>query len=383
VAVQQAQFTVELNPAYLDAEPGGAAVEAAVTIHHHGSDVRQYTIEVRNVEREWVTIPEPAVGLWPGSDRKVTFTFHPPKRDDVRPGRYPFKVAVRTTVKDGSGGAQRVLEEIADGELDVRGYAAFHVDMTPRHQTRKRNGAFKVLLFNDGNDDVQLALEAQDKEDACEFSFPKDDAPNVPRSTRPIEAALLVTPRRRRWVGENERHEFTVTARPVSARGEPQAVGGEYTYRPWVRSWGPFVRIAGWVLIALVVCLAFLAVRDMPFGFEFGRRLAIFRGMACGVIRSVPVVGGMLRCPSNIIPRESATCDLQFGFRQAAEVDPTLVGKCITGVGYDRFGNGLQYTDRGVLFWQKDSNTVYFFTGDSVFAFLEGRAQQLHGSPRR
>ena len=84
-----------------------------------------------------------------------------------------------------------------------------------------------------------------------------------------------------------------------------------------------------------------------------------------------------------MLPALDSRCDFGLGFKDFAEQDRPLVGTCISRVGYDRFGNGLQYTDRGVLFWQKESNTVFFFLADSVWTNLEGKPQLLHGSGRR
>ena len=47
---------------------------------------------------------------------------------------------------------------------------------------------------------------------------------------------------------------------------------------------------------------------------------------------------------------------------------------------YDEFGNGLQYTKKGAMFWLKASNTVYFFTGDSVYAYVQDKPHLLDGS---
>jgi hypothetical protein len=51
-------------------------------------------------------------------------------------------------------------------------------------------------------------------------------------------------------------------------------------------------------------------------------------------------------------------------------------------VAYDDFGNGVQYSQKGVLFWLKESNTVYLFTGDSVYAYVQDKPRLLDGSGR-
>jgi hypothetical protein len=55
---------------------------------------------------------------------------------------------------------------------------------------------------------------------------------------------------------------------------------------------------------------------------------------------------------------------------------------CTTDAAYDSFGNGVQYSTVGVMWWLKASNTVYLFRGDSVYLFVEGKPRLLDGSGR-
>ena len=78
-----------------------------------------------------------------------------------------------------------------------------------------------------------------------------------------------------------------------------------------------------------------------------------------------------------------ANCSFAAGFKELHDAEAALVGGCTTNVRYDEFGNGVQYTEKGVLFWLKGSNTSYFMIDDSVYAYVRGKVQLIDGSGRQ
>ncbi|MGH2354651.1 MAG: hypothetical protein ACRDI2_16325 [Chloroflexota bacterium] len=368
------QVPVELNPSKIEIEPGAAPVQATVTIQNLGDVVEQYNVEVDGLDSEWFTAPVAAVGLFPGDQEQVRISFHPPKREGMRAGAYPFRVVVR-----GRNGIQEIG---ADGVLDVRGTAIFRLDMTPRRQTARGKGSYRLKVINSGGVDVELGLEARDAEEACTFAF-RDEAPSV-AAGKTGEVPFTVRPKSRPWVGQERSYEFMITARPQNARGQSQSVSGQFTHRPLFRDWGWLRRTAIWTGAGLLALVLVSVVLPGAFGRELGFRAQVAWAQTCGrILFRIPVVGPRLNCAPGRLPTPDAQCVFERGFKIFAEADPQLVGNCTTSVVYDNFGNGLQFTDRGVLFWQKDSNTVYFFINDSVFAYLESKPQLLHGSGRR
>jgi hypothetical protein len=238
-----------------------------------------------------------------------------------------------------------------------------------------------VQLANTGTADVRLALSGSDTEDACRFRFPKDDMPLV-RSATKTQVALVVQPLKRPWLGPERSYDFTVTARPHEAGGEPQTVAGQFTFRPLFPSWAPVRRVfvLASTLIALFVGFQILERQGVIRAFpdHFAVASVAMRGWTCGA----PVVGGF--CPAGLAEesRASHSCTFQRGFKVFAEANPTLIGDCQTDDLPERFGNTIQYSASGMLVWQKNSNTVYFFRGDSVWAFIQGETQRLYGSGR-
>src|SRR5262249_16044375 len=150
----------ELSPSRIEVEPGSAPVEATLTLQNLGNVVEQYTADVVGLDAEWFTAPVASIALFPQDRDQLRVSFHPPKRVGVKGGSYPFKIVVRAR-----SGAQ---QESIDGNLDVRGFAIFRLDLLPRRQTA-RLGKFRLQVANSGTADITLALEARDQEEACIF----------------------------------------------------------------------------------------------------------------------------------------------------------------------------------------------------------------------
>jgi len=368
----QGLLSVDLSPARAEMEPGGSPVEVVLTLHNLSNVVEQYTIEVSGLEADWFTAPVTSLSLFPQDRDQVRISLHAPKRPGLRAGAYPFQVTARAR----SGTA----DQIAHGVLEVRGIAIYRiVDLTPRRLTTRGQGTFRLQVSNTGAADVRLGLEGHDTDDACTFSFPKQDA-LVAAGAR-AEIPVHVKPKKRPWVGPEHSYDFTITARPTDARGDSQMASGQLTHRPMFRAF-PIWPILKWVLIALALVVVVIALYALGLPQEFGRRTEVAMAQACGTLRSVPVVGGLCPTRPSTLPQANAQCAYEFGFKEFADAEPAMVGGCTSNVSYDDFGNGVQYAQKGVLFWLKESNTVYLFTGDSVYAYVQGKPRLLDGSGR-
>ncbi len=364
-------LVIRLEPDRLLVEPGSSPVECLMTLQNRGDVVDQYTVELSGIDSDWFTLELSSVGLFPGDSVPVHITFHPPKRAGMRAGAFPFQVRVRSR-----GGA---TAEVAEGVLDVRGTAVYRLDLVPRRQTARRRGRFQLELRNSGTADVLLGLEAKDAEEACRFGFRGGDRTQVAAgSTKQVP--VVVKPRRRPWVGSDRSYDFGITVKPVEARGEAQTLSGQYTYQPWLPSWKP-IRAIAWVLlvvVAAVVALNFAVSSGV--GGEFAGRAQSARGVVCGSIRGLPLLGGLCPGPLPRPPSTPGSCRFEFGFRDIATRETGRIGNCTTNAAYDGFGNGIQYTTKGVLFWLKASNTVYFMMNDSLYVYAGGQMKLLDGS---
>jgi hypothetical protein len=370
------RLQVELGPSRIEVEPGATPAEATVTLQNLGNVVEQYTAEVVGLDPEWFTAPVASVALFPQDRDQLHLTFHPPRRAGVKAGTYPFKVVVRAR-----SGAQ---EESVEGILDVRGFAVYRLDITPRRQTA-RTGRFRLQVANTGTADVTLAVEGRDQEEACRFKLGKDGTLRV-AAAGSAELPLAIIPRSRPWVGADRTYDFTLSARPVDARGEPQATTGQFIYHPFLPSWQPVRRIGlilGLLLLLLVVFEVAVA-SGLAGGVseEFPRRMDVAGAQIHGFFCRAPGIDRLCGPDAAAArPTPNRNCEFKFGFRDAALAQTDLIGPCTTDAAYDSFGNGLQYTDYGVLFWTKATNTVYFFRADSLYVFPPGGVPHVLDGP--
>jgi hypothetical protein len=364
---------VELLPARVEMEPGGAPVEVVLNLQNLSNVVEQYTIEVSGLDADWFTAPVTSVSLFPQDTDQIRISLHPPRRPGLRAGTYP----IRATARSRSGTA----DQTAHGVLEVRGVAIYRiVDLAPRRLTGRGQGTYKIQIANTGAADIRLGLEARDTDEQCTFSFPKHAETLVVAGSR-AETPVVIKPKKRPWVGPEQSYDFTVSARPIDARGESQTVSGQFTHKPMFRAL-PIWPILKWLLIALVLIAVVIGLYAFGLPQEFGRRVEVAMAQSCRNLRNVPVLGGM--CPTRLPqqPEPTAACSFQFGFKEFADAEPGMVGACTSNVAYDDFGNGVQYSQKGVLFWLKESNTVYLFTGDSVYAYVQDKPRLLDGSGR-
>lgn len=360
---------VEITPERIELEPGAPPVEITISIQNLGDVVEQYTVEVSGLEPDWYTAPVSSVGLFPQDRDQVRITIHPPQRPGIKPGAYPFRVMVRSR-----SGAQQAA---AEATLDLRGTASFQVNLMPLRLTTRGTGTFRVQLSNTGAVDVQLGLEASDEDGALIFRFPRGDAPVVRAGTR-AELPLEVRPRQRPWVGPDRTYPFTLTVRPLDARGDPQTVRAEIVHHPWIYSLEPLRRRAVPLTIMLLVLLGggvFVASpAPRAVGGGAGNAAAeLRRAVAC-----TPGIGALVR-GGRPCPPPPPRCDYVLGFREFVELQPRLVGSCMSKAAYDLWGNARQYTTNGVLFWQRASNNVFFFKDQCVYAYIGGRTQVVDG----
>jgi hypothetical protein len=371
MTVSSDRVLVELTPARLEMEPGGTSVEVVATLQNLGDVVEQYAVEVSGLDQDWYTAPVTSVSLFPRDQDQVRISLHPPRRPGVKAGSYKFRVTVRARGDSASASAE--------GVLDLRGFAVFKTDLSPRRLTARGQGTFRLQLTNSGTADIRLGLEGRSDEDKVRFRFPKGEEATLSAGSR-LEVPVVVQPRARPWVGPDQSHDFTIAVRPVDARGEPQTQRGQFTHHPLFRS----LRVGGLLkvlAVLLVLLLLFVVAFSTGFAEEFGHRTQVAAGQLCGSLYRVPVLGGACPAPGSA-PETNAACTFTGGFKEFADAEGALVGACTSDVRYDGYGNGIQYTTKGVLFWLKASNTTYLFMNDSLYAFVQGKAKLLDGSGR-
>jgi hypothetical protein len=113
---------------------------------------------------------------------------------------------------------------------------------------------------------------------------------------------------------------------------------------------------------------------------ELPKRIPIAISVVKGELCRVPTLART--CSVSIMagnPKINPQCVYADEFKDLADAQIEAIGPCISDVGYDEFGNAMQFSTEGVLFWQKDSNTVYFLVNSSVYANIQAAWQLLSG----
>jgi hypothetical protein len=362
---------VDLTPAHIEIEPGGQAAEILVTIHNRSDIIQQYTIDVSDLEPDWYTVPVISSRLFPQDRDQVRVRLHPPKQPGMRLGAHHFRIVVAAR----SQTDEWLSEGIGEGVLDVRGVASFRlVDILPHSTVGRREGTYRLQIENTGSTDVRLHLEGHEDEEACTYRF-KHAEPLVAASTTCYQE-FVVKPKNRQWMlGPPRTFRFTIHAKPRDVRGGTQFSSAEFTHKPLFRSL-PIWPVIKFTVITLLLAglLVGLLAANVPQ--QLGLRLHLVAVEACSHLSETPVLGSM--CQSIIGPR----CEFlpNSGFEAAHNSQASKIGDCTTNELHDEhFGNGLQYTDSGVLYWVHDSNTVYFFKDHNAYVFQDGQLRLIDG----
>jgi hypothetical protein len=352
---------VEVNPTRIEMQPGETN-DLKVTLQNLSQAVLQFRVEIIGIDSDWYTAPTIGQAFYPNDvDDDIRITLHPPSRG-VRGGSYPLRIVVRS-----ESGAEEGSVPVT---LDLRAQTVYRLDMMPLRQTSHGNGKFRLQLTNTGNNDARIEFEGQDTEDLCRFRFPKGNQAAVIAATR-TEVPVVVQPKSKPWVGQEHTYSFSITAKPVDARGDTRMVSGQYIHQPRFANlpiWG-ILKVVGVVLLALVLLTLFIGTGTAQ---AFGDRFAQGKAQACGHLAGVFVLGAA--CP------ERKLCAYAEGFKDFAATRPDFVGTCVNNAVYDQFGNGDQETSMGHLIWLKASNTIYFFTEDTLYAYYDRQIKKLDGS---
>jgi len=241
-----AKIRVSLPAADLQIAPG-ATTDFTVTIQNLSEIVDQFLIEVQGLEPAWVSLSSTSVSLFPQDEGQVQVFLHPPV--GARAGDYAF--TLRATSRDNPA-EQTSVQAI----LKVQPVTLFSLELSPRRQVTSGTGSFRLNLVNGGNVDSFFDLQATDPEEGCLYRFQPYPV-RVPAGGH-VPVTLTVEPKERPFVGLPKLYDFTVTAKPHEAPQQLLTTQGQLEFRPWSRTWRPFLLIA--LLPFLFLCCLGLAI---------------------------------------------------------------------------------------------------------------------------
>ncbi len=242
-----------LTPATIDAQPG-VPVDIVVAIHNTGPTVEQYDLAIEGLPREWYTLPDTSIGLFPNDREVARVAIRPAHETGMGAGTHPFTVTVIAR-------ANPVERTEASGALRVAAAAALDVQLRPSRATGRR-ARYTVQLRNRGNAAIDVDVDAYDSEEGCDFAFKPPLAQLKPGQRATVE--MRVRPLRSRFVGPEHSFDFQVTVQP--SVGEARPLQGLFIYKPRFRSWRPFTRLVSLLVFLAVVFVAGpgLAARFLP-----------------------------------------------------------------------------------------------------------------------
>lgn len=360
-------IVINLTPPEVQVAAGGEPVELIAHVRNASTTVDQYSIEIENLDPSWYTILVQSVSLFPGDSAPIPIRIHPPKGSGTRAGHHTFIVRGRSQ-------ADPSLVGVTKGVVIIASFANFQVELAPKRYTGYR-GKYKLNITNGGNAETQLELTARDPESALSYRF----SPNMPtvQPGKRLPVPISVGKRGFRIVGEPEKHQFIINARPVDGtEKEAKEVQGELVQKPLFKSWK-------WPLIALAV-LALLFLMSV---FRLSVNPCDVRYYVPGQSGSIPFYAGLLcssRLPNTLkvfeppVEAAKANCRSGAGFTEIRQ-DPDfkeLVGECIedewgrTGTPDSPTGDPLdnvhQKTQNGELLFIKrnppEKPQIYFFS---------------------
>ena len=195
----------------------GSPTTATVLVTNRGTVVDELSIAIVDLPEGWAKVSRPKLSLVPGARDEITVVIQPPKDSTAAAGEYPFSVAVTSKVH---GREVRAL-----GRMSVRAFEGFRVALDPARANRD----FQVVVANNGNVAMNVALAAQDESRELEYVF---DAPALEvQPGQEKRVALAVKSKSGKLFGPTLNRPFRVEARQ-GASGSPVTADGQLIVKP-------------------------------------------------------------------------------------------------------------------------------------------------------
>ena len=233
------RLSVVVHPTNADLLPGQAA-EIQVELLNQGSATDHFDLKLEGLPPGWVTLPDEAIRLMPGTQSSLPITIHPPRDSSAQSGQHRYRLVV---VSQSSPSEQAAVS----GTVQIRPFTQFVIDMRPREITN--NGVCRVLVRNDGNYETTYSLSGSDPARAVQFEQPRQQL-TVPAGGRDT-VDFQVGAAQRPFTGNPQTVPFTIQ---VSSGSESQSVKGQLTTKPIIPGW--LLPIFGILIVILCISLA-------------------------------------------------------------------------------------------------------------------------------
>ncbi|MBN1148436.1 MAG: hypothetical protein JXA78_14345, partial [Anaerolineales bacterium] len=233
----QGRVGIFIETAQINVDPGGNSTVPIVLLNQ-GATVDHFKISVTGVPAPWAAVPPKPLQLMPGEQQETSITLHPPRDSQSRAGRYPLSISVIS--QDAPG-------EFAEAKtsLTVSSFSQFSAELYPQKLRAGQVG--RVTVKNQGNTQESFTLSWKDRGD--ELAFEPPQAQLKVDEGKQVAVEFRAAPRRKRWIGSEKMHPFSVQVNPAS--GQAQTHSGEATSRALIPVWLP--------PLLIVLCMALAA----------------------------------------------------------------------------------------------------------------------------
>ncbi len=235
--------TVEIQP--------GGRVDVPVEILNQDKIVDHFTVQVRGLPNDWVTMPTKTLQLMPGDQGTVMLAFHPPRVSTSTAGRHSFLLSVTSREHRG---------EVASltGWLQIAPFHGFKTDLQPKRVVRK--GSVALALTNTGNAPSNYMVSARDREDAVKFALSQPEFGLGPGQI--ARTLVQMEPKRRLIFGVEKALPYEINVQALEGGQESQV--GELVAVPLIPYWMLGLLTFLFTACVLIIALALAAGLIIP-----------------------------------------------------------------------------------------------------------------------
>jgi hypothetical protein len=223
------QIGMTLRSPSVEVQPGNR-VEVQVDLFNQGNLVDQFKLRINGLPPTWVSIPQAAAELMPGSTSTLTISVHPPDNSSAKAGTYPYTLTAESTAVPGES-------VTASGQVTNRSFERFSIDLHPSKVSH--GGSSRVTIHNEGNIDGIYSLVGRDP--AYDIQFTGEQGRIRIPAGGTIVQHLSLRARNRSLLGSKRTLPFEVQVRASSGSASgnsiPKTVTGQMIVQPYLPIW--------------------------------------------------------------------------------------------------------------------------------------------------
>ncbi|MBK9054167.1 MAG: protein kinase [Chloroflexi bacterium] len=232
------QLSIVLSPTIVEVMPG-ERVMVQVDLLNQGMTVDHFRVQIDDLPKTWLTIPQDTLQLMPGTRGTLTFQLHPARDGEAKAGSRPYRLRVMSTLNTGEAAS-------VTGQLILKPYSDFYVDMRPTQLSDGQKA--RLLVKNDGNAPAEFRISGRDAAEAIRYTI-QPDRLSVTPGERAVSEVTLVA-KQRPFIGTRQVMPYSMVIR--TSADEQKTVNGQLSVPPRLPVW--LIPLLG--LLFLFLCLS-------------------------------------------------------------------------------------------------------------------------------